>query len=194
MTRRFIALATLLIAFVSYSPIGMAQEVSDNLLQPQAAAKPTAHEMAQRQALVAKYLTPERYNTLYQTVVEQYTAMTPANNKTLPLKDDAVFRNQVFGIVQQRASDTFTLDELRSLQKFVDSPQGSSMSRKVNALGLQFRQKDLSEEERTALRMFSQTPEGQSIAKKSTVFASRTLADVMRTVLIHQAMNANAAQ
>lgn len=150
---------------------------------------PLPGDMAQRQALVKQYVNPQRYDQLYQTVIDQYISMAPNNNNAQSLKEDPAFRDQIFGLVQQRASKTFTLDELQAMQKFVDSPEGGSISRKVNALGLQFRTKELDEKERAALNAFSQSPQGKSIAGKSVSFASGSLGEVMRSVLVRQAMS-----
>ena len=184
----------LLLAILAVSRIAVAQDPAIKsplpLAQPDGQSAPTAPTEPQpaKEAIVRGYVTPDRYDGLYRNVLDQYVMLSPHKAQAETLIDDETFENQIFGLVQKNALSTFSLDELRAMAKFIDSPAGQSLSDKVNRLGMNTRSGDLSDSEKKALADFKSSPEGRSVAGKSLKFASLTLSDIMRTFLIRQSM------
>ena len=177
----------LLLAIVALSRVAVAQDPALPLAQPDGQGA-VAGAAPVKDAIVNRYVNARHYDGLYKNILGQYTMLSPHKAQAEALIDDETFENQIFGLVQKNAVSTFNLDEIKAMQKFIDSPAGQSLSEKANRLGMNTRGSDLSDDEKQALDNFKNSPEGRSVAGKSVKFASATLSDIMRTFLIRQSM------
>lgn len=142
----------------------------------------------QKQQLLERYVTPQRFGPLYQKVLAQYSGFVPAGKQTQvdAMVQNPDFQSHIFTLARQQAATTYSLPELQASARLLDSPTGQHLTQEINDKGLSFRNTDLSPEDKQALHDFSASPEGQSMAQKNKMFTAVLMGKIFKTFLAYQ--------